>query len=291
MEYSNSVTFYALHLPNVDEERIPLLQTAAERLGIQFCAVDPYSFDFSKPSPVKKGDIVYRVSRGKLLRVLEDFFIRPGVATFYEDPMSRKGDPFTLSKYGIPTPKTIFCSTKKRRQLIEYVEALGGLPIILKALGGTRGLGVMRIDSLSSLLSMADYLLSQNKFFTLLQYIPVKSSARFVVLGGRVIAAHEYLAKDGDFRTNVAAKPKVQIKKYTPGFEKIAIQAVSAFGLEFGGVDMLIHGRTPYIAEVNFPCNFVRAQKLLQRDIAFDMVRYLQRKAAHLSKTSVHEKF
>ena len=274
--------FYALHLPKADEERVSFLRSAAAKLKIKFCAVDPYSFDFSKTSPVKKGDIVYRVGRSKFLRVLENFFITPDAATFYLDPMSRTGDPFALAKNGVPTPRTIFCSVKKRTRLMQYVASLGGFPIILKALGGTRGLGVIKLDSFAALFGMADYLLSQEKSFTLMEYIPVKNSARFVVLGGRVIASYEYIAKDGDFRTNEAGTPTCRAKKYADHLEKIAAKATATFGLEFGGVDMLIHGKNAYVTEVNFPCNFVRAQKLLHRDIALEMVQYLKNKAEGL---------
>lgn len=50
-------------------------------------------------------------------------------------------------------------------------------------------------------------------------------------------------------------------------------------GWEFSGVDILIDGKNAYVSEVNFPCNFLRAQKTLKLDIALEMVKYLVAKS------------
>ncbi len=271
--------FYALHVPGVEEERLDLIRAASKKLNIPFKALDPASFDFSKPSPAKKGDIVYRLSRGKLLRFFEDYIIRPGCATFYSNEIFHKPDPFLLEKHNIPVPKTVFCVTKDPDRLMAYVKQLGGFPIVLKALGGTHGMGVIKIDSLSALLSMADFLLGQRKLFVLKQFLPVKTSARFIVLGNRVVTSLEYVATGRDFRTNSAKNLKVKPKKYSKDFEDLAVRATQAMGWEFSGVDILIHKNKPYVSEVNFPCNFVRAQTVAKKDVALEMVKYLRDKS------------
>ncbi len=274
-----NMKFYALHVPGVENDRLELLRVACRKLKVPFQALDPDSFDFSKPSPVQKGDMVYRVSRGKLLRFFEDYIAVPGSVTLYRDPSNRKTDPFLLGKHDIPVPQTIFCASRKRDRLMEYAKRLGGFPLVLKALGGTRGMGVLKIDSFSALASMADFLLNQGKMFVLKKYIPVRASARFIVLGYNVISSLEYIATDRDFRTNSSKKLKVKPKKYSKSLENLAVRATHAMGWEFGGVDILIHDGKPYVSEVNFPCNFVRAQKITKRDIASQMIRYLREKS------------
>ncbi len=271
--------FYALHLPNIEQDRVELLKAACAKLKIKFRTLDPFSFDFSRPSPVQKGDILYRVSRGKLLRALEDYVLRDGVTTFYKNVSSRVSDPFVLEKNAVATPKSILCLTSRRSLLTGYVKQLGGFPIVIKALGGTRGLGVMKIDSFTALFGIVDYLLAQNKFISLRQFVPVKSSARLIVLGKNVIGSIEYQAKGDDFRTNASAVPVVVKKQYSREIQGLAVRATQAMGLEFGGVDVLIDGKKYYVSEVNFPCNFVRAHKVLKKDIALEMVRYLQAKS------------
>lgn len=276
------MTFFALSIASAKSERLEPLKMACKKLGIAFQALDPYSFDFSKPSPVKKGDMIYRTNRGKLLRFFEDYIVQPGVVTFYNNELFHKPDPFLLQKQGIEVPKTIFCLSNDRKQLAGYVKKLGGFPIVLKALGGTRGMGVVKVDSFPSLFSLVDFLTSQGKLLVLRQYIPVKASARFIVLGDEVIASLEYKAPNNDFRTNAAQKLSVKSKKYPKMFEEMAVRATKAMGWEFGGVDILIHGGKGYVSEVNFPCNFIRAQKATGKDIAFQMVKYLQQKSEQL---------
>ena len=270
--------FYVLNIPGVETARVRLLEKAAKKNKVTFRLLDPYSYDFSGPSPLNKGDILFRASRGKILRTFENFLLCPGLVTFYSDPVPRRRDPFTLLKENIFSPKTIYCATSDRRMLMKYVKKLGGFPIVVKALGGTHGLGVMKIDTESSLFGVIDFLLAQGRIVILREYIPVKNSARFIVLGSKVIASLEYQALNHDFRTNEAKVLQVVPKHYPKELEDLSVKATKAMGLEFGGVDILVKGAKAYVSEVNFPCNFVRAQNVSKVDIASQMVDYLLRK-------------
>ena len=271
--------FYALHIAGEEDQRCQLLESACRKLKIQFKQLDPYTYDFSKASPVKAGDIVYRVSRGKLLRFFEDFIVKKDTVTFNLYPLLHRPDAFLLEKQHISTPRTIFCATNDHEDLLSYVKKVGGFPVVLKALGGTRGMGVIKIDSVTSLFSIVDYLISQNKFVVMREFIPVKTSARLIVLGDQVAASMEYVAGNHDFRTNQAKDPRVVPKKFAKNIEELAIKATHAMGWEFGGVDVLINGKKAYVTEVNYPCNFVRAHKVLKKDVALEMVKYLQQKS------------
>jgi|WetSurMetagenome_2_1015567.scaffolds.fasta_scaffold36573_1 hypothetical protein len=276
------MTFYALHSQGVETERLECLEKACKKLRISFRALDPQSFDFSKPSPVKKGDIVFRISRGRMLRFFEDYIIRPGVVTFYMDLFFHKQDFFMLERAGIPVPETVFCGNGDSSKLMGYVKKLGGFPVVVKAMGGTHGMGVMRIDTYQSLISITDFLSTQSKLVVMRKYIPVTNSARFIVIGDKVVASLEYRARNMDFRSNASQSPDVRGKKYSAELEALAVKATHSLGLEFGGVDILIDGKKAYVSEVNFPCNFVRAQKALKQDIALQMVKYLAAKAERM---------
>lgn len=280
------MTFYTLHLPDIESERLVALEKACKDLKIPFKALDPYSFDFSQSSPFKKDDMMYRVSRGKLLRMFENYLLNDAVTTFYRDSLPKRRDPFTLMKEGIVSPRTIFCATNDRSRLQHYVNELGGFPVVVKVLGGTHGVGVMKVDSFPALYGIIDFILAQNRLVILREFIPVTTSARFIVLGNKVIASLEYHARANDFRSNVSDQPRISVKLFDKDLENLAIKATAAMGLEFGGVDILIHKDQPYVTEVNFPCNFVRAQNLLKKDIAREMVKYLQMKNQHSKKVS-----
>ncbi len=273
------MTFYALHLPDNEPERIKLLRNSCNELKVPFKVLDPLTFDFSKSSPFRKGDMMYRVSRGKLLRTFENHLLNGLVTTFYHDALPKRRDPFTLQKEGILAPRTIFCATNQHKQLNHYVEELGGFPVVIKVLGGTHGVGVIKVDSYSAFYGMIDYLLAQNRLVILREFIPVTTSARLIVLGDKVVASLQYEAKGNDFRSNVGDKPRISAKIFDAQIQQLAVKATQVMGLDFGGVDILIHKGQPYVTEVNFPCNFVRAQELLKKDLALEMVKFLLQKS------------
>ena len=62
------------------------------------------------------------------------------------------------------------------------------------------------------------------------------------------------------------------------------MQACQVLGLEFGGVDVLVHdsGRA-YVLEVNFPCYFGHPKRAVDQDVAAVMVQHLKAKAQALA--------
>lgn len=236
------------------------------------------------------GDALYRISDVNHYGFLELEYqlVNRNIATFYQKNElllinHEENDSLILAKKGISVPKTATFIPKNRKLLKVIVEELGGFPLILKSLGGSHGVGVMRIDSYPSLFSISDYLLKrvskQGGKFVLKEYIESNSTARLIVLGEKVIDAIQYQANPDDFRSNEGKKPNVAQATFGKDVNRLAIQAVKALGLEFGGVDILISGRGPLVAEVNFPCFFPRCQLLTGTDISGMMVDYLVEKS------------
>ena len=129
-------------------------------------------------------------------------------------------------------------------------------------------------------MSITDYLLSQKKPVVIRQYIATKNSARLVVLGNQVIASYNYEVPAGDFRSNATSQPKVSPANYPTTIEEIAKKAVHAQLIEFGGVDIIFDkDNQPYVTEVNFPCNIIRAQKATNVNVASLMIKYLINKS------------
>lgn len=58
----------------------------------------------------------------------------------------------------------------------------------MKALGHSRGVGVIRADSLASLFSIVDFALAENNRPLLTSYVPDAVHWRFVVVGDRAVA-------------------------------------------------------------------------------------------------------
>lgn len=263
-----------------------LIATACEARGIEYELLDP---DLVAPSGIKcdTSDMVYRVTDafhyGHL--ELEHHLISRGVVSFYKNNAlpfimnAEEIDSILLPELGIATPKTVNYMPRDRSSLLKCVDYLGGFPIIIKALGGSHGVGVMKIDSTQSLFSVGDYLRKQGGMFVMKEFCNVTSTARIIVLGNEVVDSIEYTANNGDFRSNEGVKPNVAPEKFSKEVEELAIKAAHALGLEFGGVDIMITNKGPKVAEVNFPCFFSRCQMITGVDIAGMMVDYLVAKS------------
>lgn len=260
-----------------------LLAKACVDRDIEFVEINPDTFDYTQGNPIAPGDLFYRMSILSEAGILERSLLRDDVVTFYMGSPVVKPDlsnSFIIhAKEGIPIPKTIPHLSRDRDLLRKYSEYVGGFPLIIKVVGGSRGMGVMKVDSLASLFSVVDYVLPTAKFVIMREFIKSNTSARFVVLGDKVIDSYEYVIPPGDFRSNAASTPSVEIKKYSKEIEETAVKAVQARRLEFGGVDMIMdeQGRH-YVMEVNFPFNLARAQNLTGTDVAGKMIDYLIRK-------------
>lgn len=263
------------------------LQKAAEERSIPLHEILFESFDYLNPPQLKKGDALYRLSIPERARQVEGYLYSKEIATLYKGfPQtfpSRQASHIICKNNTIPMPKTIFSLTEDRKTLDGYVENLGGYPVIIKVRGGTRGVGILRVDSQAALYGLVDYLIQQDANAIMRQYIETSYSARIVVLGSQVIASKINIIQKGDFRSNVGA---VEGKKhdFSEAVKDIAVKAVETEGLEFGGVDMVFDSEdNPYVLEVNYPASFPATQDVTGVDIAGKMIDYLVQKSKQIA--------
>lgn len=261
--------------------RVKTLRQACQKRKIEYVDIEHETFDYSTRPVLKKGDLLMPISRGANL--LEQHLIQPEVTTFYHNndkAFQIRFQEMIFERHNIATPKTIHYLNPDQGNLMKYVNYIGGFPIILKSLGGTHGVGVMKIDSEQSLRSTLDYISSFPSRLIMREFIPTNKSYRLIVLGDKVIASLEYRAAGKDFRSNRASDIDARPKKLSPQINQLAIKATHVLGLEFGGVDVLLKpDGSAVIAEVNFPCNFVRAITNAKIPVAEMMIDHLIAKA------------
>ncbi|MFH1353929.1 MAG: hypothetical protein ABIH36_01450 [bacterium] len=282
------MTFHCIAFP-VQIQTVNFLRAACIKRKIDFNLINPAAVDYTNTSNIPMaGDILYRAptvqSNSKDAGVVEGFLLHDQVTTFYHSyqrALCRFVSSFVVhQKANLPIPKTIPRLSCNRKLLKKYVDYVGGFPVIIKATGGSHGIGVMKVDSMESLFSIVDYLHQSHQHIIMRQFIDVATSARLIVLGNQIVSSIEYAAPDDDFRSNVGIFPIVKAKEFPPEIQKLAIEATQLLGVDFGGVDILIDNESkPFITEVNFPCNFARAQKTTGIDIAGLMVDFLVQKS------------
>lgn len=267
--------------------RLELLESACIARDVQFVPLCSSECDFLTLPQPNCGDLIYNVGRGS--RELECLLLSNRVASLYTDYRYSHFATTTTDwsllhqREGLPVPKTIPNPGPNREQLGKYVEFLGGVPVIVKVAGGTRGMGVIRCDSMQQLYCVIDFLNWEHRRYLLRQYIPSDRVGRLIVLGSKVISAINYVAPTDDFRTSVLEDPLSELASFSTEAQEIAVRAVAIIGAEFGGVDIILDSAgKPYLLEVNFPTSFQRPQRMTGIDIAGMVVDHLVEKAKRL---------
>ena len=274
----------------VPKETVSLLVDACENRGVQVTMVDPRRFDFSATEPLPDGSLLYRPAVSLLAGRVEQALWQPKVATFATDldgPLfSNIAAHETFLRAGLPVPRTFPLAGTDRDLLRTYVDALGGLPVVVKALGYSRGIGTIRVDSLPSLFSVVDYMMAEGGKPLLCAYIPDAVHWRLVVVGDAVVSAYINATDSDDFRTSGSDDPEDYRATPPPGMAEIAVASCKALRHAHGGVDVLWHpsGRM-YLLESNFPCYYAQSQIEAGTDIAGPMVDWLLARADLLTSS------
>jgi glutathione synthase/RimK-type ligase-like ATP-grasp enzyme len=188
--------------------------------------------------------------------------------------------PLLFERTGLPIPQTIYAASADRTMLRRGVDWLGGFPVIVKWLGRSRGIGVLRVDSFPALFSLMDYAAAGSVPPLLCQYIADAIHFRLVVIGRQVVVGYRNAQEPDDFRSYGSEDVADYIIPIDPGMADLAVRATDALQIEMAGVDIL---RSPdgklYLLEANFPCYFAQAQYAIGVDVAGMMINYLLTKA------------
>ncbi len=287
--------FYFINA-NVPAETVRLLRESCEQRDIEFVEIDAATFDYEPSRRASPGDMLYCAGTSGAAGFVEEHLYQKGVATFYssaDGPLERKANPLlVLQRAGVPVPHWVHVTTGDRCLLRRYVERMGGLPVILKFAGFSRGMGVTRIDSLPSLFSVVDYTLASGNHPVLCAYVHPATHWRAVVVGDRVVSHYRNVTNKDDFRTSGSDEEEDYRVPAPAGLEETAVAAVRALGHEFGGVDILEHpsGRL-YVLESNHPCYFASAQLAIGTEVSGAMVEHLLQKAKTLAAVVQAAKF
>ena len=110
-----------------------------------------------------------------------------------------------LQDFGLTQPKTVLIPNEDTwEQALESLDSK--FPIIMKTLEGSKGVGVLFIESERQIESLVQLLYNQNENVDLLiqEYIKTDGDVRVIVLGGKIIASMKREIIEGDFRSNVS---------------------------------------------------------------------------------------
>lgn len=264
-------------------ETIPrLFEASCTRHGITFNTIDVASVVLSDLKTLGTHDLLYRCAITTKAMFAQRILISATCAHFFHDWTlgcnSRGTSYFIHKQYGLPVIPSIPGVPSDYTQRVRTAEILGGFPLIIKVLGGTLGVGVIRVDSMDAFSSVLDYISSITGKILVRKYISHSHYIRAIVVGNQVVAAHKAYVMAEDFRTNAGDDSEQRREAVTlpPEQSNVVVEAVRLLGLHTAGVDLLYDSKGKmYIAEVNFPNNFSVTQKVTGVDIADAMVQFL----------------
>ncbi|MCA9932955.1 MAG: RimK family alpha-L-glutamate ligase [Ardenticatenaceae bacterium] len=190
----------------------------------------------------------------------------------------------------LPVPKTAVISQPEG--LFTAIQAVGGLPVVLKATRGTQGQEVLLAHNLTTADQVVTRLRRLGRQVLVQEFIAEAAGkdVRVIVVGGRCVAAMERTATAGDFRANLHRGGTAVSIEPTPDMRALAVRAAQIHGLHVAGVDMLQSERGPLLLEINSSPGLEGIEQATGVDVAGEIVQFLEEKVWERMKRHTHNR-
>ena len=184
-----------------------------------------------------------------------------------------------LADYGVKQPVThLINDPENSEQAFENLNTQ--YPIILKTLRGSKGVGVLFVESSKALDSIVQLIHKQDEDADLLlqEYIKTDYDARVLVLGGKVLSTMKRPVIEGDFRSNVSQGSKPEKLELTELEIEESLKAAKAVNGLWTAVDFIpSKNRTkepPFIIEVNSSPGTEGMEEATGRNISKEILEF-----------------
>ncbi len=184
-----------------------------------------------------------------------------------------------LSRDGVGMPKTGFANSPDDVQ--DLIKMVGGAPLVIKLLEGTQGIGVVLAETKKAAESVIEAFMGLKANILIQEFIQEAGGAdiRCFVIDGKVVAAMQRQAPEGEFRSNLHRGGSATLVKLTPSERATAIKAARVMGLNVAGVDILRSERGPLVMEVNSSPGLEGIEAATQKDVAGMIVEFIEKRA------------
>jgi len=184
-----------------------------------------------------------------------------------------------LADYGLTQPKTKLINDPEQSNL-QVKEADIKFPLIMKTLRGSKGVGVLFVDSEKGLDSIVQLIHKQDEDADLLiqEYIKTEYDVRVHILGGKFLAAMKRPVIEGDFRSNVSQGSKPKNIKLTELEIEQCLLASKAVGGYWTAVDFIPsknrEKEPPFFLEVNSSPGTEGIEDATNMNIAKEVIKH-----------------
>ena len=213
--------------------------------------------------------------------VIRQFELMKTFTTLKSDPLLRARDKIScmqiLAANGIQVPKsTISNNIMTVSQMIDEVSPL---PVVVKLVNGTHGLGVMLAEQKKMAESIVEAFHKTKQKVFLQKFIEEAKGAdvRVFIVHNEIVGVMKRQAKEGEFRSNLHRGATSEVISLTEKEKHIAIKAARVMGLKIAGVDMLQTSKGPLILEVNASPGLEGIETTTGNDIAGKIITYVEK--------------
>lgn len=181
-----------------------------------------------------------------------------------------------LAREGIDLPTTVFGDNPD--DTADLLAMLGPPPHVIKLNEGAQGQGVLLAEKRSAAQGMIEAFRGLYANFLVQEFIGEAKGAdlRCFVIDGKVVAAMQRQAPEGDFRANLHRGGIATAVTLTAVEIETAIRAAQVMGLGVAGVDLLRSKRGPLVLEVNSSPGLEGIEAASGVDVAGAIIDHLQ---------------
>ena len=194
-----------------------------------------------------------------------------------------------LENVGVKVAKTIpapLCYTPNAAVSPTFLQAVAteiSFPVVVKKSYGSFGAGVCLARDMEELTKCASECIYEPHCYQ--EFIRESSGRdiRAIVIGGKVIAAMERVARAGEFRSNIELGGEGRMVTLSEGYVRTAEKVAKMLGLDYCGVDLLQSSEGPIVCEVNSNAFFEGLEKATGVNVARKYAEHILKECANSS--------
>jgi ribosomal protein S6--L-glutamate ligase len=191
-----------------------------------------------------------------------------------------------LSRHDIGLPPTVY--TRQAEHVPGCIDRVEGLPVVVKLLEGTQGIGVVLAETESTASSVIEAFHGLDQNILIQKFIHEAKGAdiRALVVGRKVVAAMKRKAVAGEFRSNLHRGATAVKMRLPAEFRKTALAAARVLGLRVAGVDLIESKDGPMVMEVNSSPGLEGIQKTTRVNVAAAIIEHIEQEVITVGAAS-----
>lgn len=184
-----------------------------------------------------------------------------------------------LAAGGVAVPRSVI--SKNYFSMSRMIDRVGQMPVVIKLLKGTHGLGVILSESKKNAEAILETFYKTNQKVMMQEFIKEAGGAdvRVFIVDDEIVGVMKRQAAAGEFRSNLHRGGSSSIDTLTEEEKKTAIKAAQLMGLKVAGVDMLRSKRGALILEVNASPGLEGIETTTGVDIAGKIITMVEKNA------------